>query len=140
MKMKRLFIVLLSFCFFANAFAQEKETEQVEGPKIVFEESVHNFGDINQGDVVSHTFKFTNEGTEPLVLSNVLTSCGCTAPNWSRDPIPPGEEGEITVRFNSRGKIGRQNKTITIVSNALKAQERIRIVTNILPPQKDNSK
>lgn len=136
--MKKLFILMLGLCLALTVQAQEQEKKN--GPKIVFEEKEHNFGDINQGDVVTHTFTFVNEGNEPLVLSNVLTSCGCTAPKWPREAIKPGEENQIVVRFNSRGKMGRQNKTITIVSNAVKPQERIRIITNVLPPKKDNSK
>jgi Protein of unknown function (DUF1573) len=73
-----------------------------------------------QGDKVEHTFKFRNAGTEPLVITNVSVTCGCTIPKgWSRDPIPPGETGEITIGFNSAGQYGKKEKVITIVSNAV---------------------
>ena len=115
------------------AQAQEKQEENVTGPKIEFEESTHNFGDITQGDKVQHVFAFANTGTEPLVLSRVMTTCGCTAPSWPKEPIAPGEKGEITISFNSAGKMGMQNKVITVVSNASNSTARISITTNVLP-------
>ena len=114
------------------AWAQEATTEAVTGPIITFEELAHEFGDIHQGDVVEHIFTFENTGTEPLIITNVQTTCGCTAPSWPRDPIAPGQSNEIKVRFNSAGKMGRQNKVITIVSNAAGSSSQIKIVTNVL--------
>lgn len=66
-----------------------------EGAEISFEEEKYSFGELNEGPKVSHEFTFTNTGTEPLVLSNVKASCGCTTPSWPKDPILPGEEGTI---------------------------------------------
>ncbi len=103
------------------------------GPYIEFASAEHDFGDIYQGDKVEHTFEFKNSGTEPLILSNVIVTCGCTATAWTKKPIMPGETKELTVSFDSTGKVGRQNKVITIVSNASNSQERVKIVTNILP-------
>lgn len=113
------------------AWAQEATT--ATGPTITFEESVYEFGDIHQGDVVEHVFAFENTGTEPLIITNVQTTCGCTAPSWPRDPIAPGQANEITVRFNSASKIGHQNKVITVISNATTSSSQIKIVTNVLP-------
>ena len=64
--------------------------EKVAGPQIQFEEVKYDFGSIKQGDVVDHTFKFKNVGTQPLVISNIGVSCGCTTPDWTKDPIMPG--------------------------------------------------
>lgn len=90
------------------------------GPMISWEKAKFDFGDIVQGDKVEHTFKFRNAGTEALVITNVQVTCGCTIPKgWGRDPIPPGEKGEITIGFNSAGKYGKQEKVVTIVSNAV---------------------
>ena len=125
-------IALFAFVLIAGAVSAQESTEQT-GAEIVFAETLHDFGDITQGDKVTHVFAFENTGTEPLVLNNVLTTCGCTAPSWPRDPIAPGESGEITVTFNSRGKIGMQNKIITVVSNAVNNQERVNIRANVLP-------
>lgn len=94
-----------------------------EGPMIKWDNPTHDFGDIAQGDKVEYTFKFTNAGTEPLVITNVQVTCGCTTPKgWARDPIPPGGESEITLGFNSTGKYGRQKKVVTIVSNAVNSE------------------
>lgn len=132
--MKKILVFVLGLFMFTSLSAQDKATEEkATGPEITFEESSYNFGDIEQGDKVEHVFAFTNTGTEPLILSNVLTTCGCTATDWPRDPVAPGKGGTITVKFNSAGKMGRQNKVVTIVSNATNAQERVKIITNVLP-------
>lgn len=122
-------------------FAQEAD-KKVDGPVITFDKKTHDFGDIIQGDKVEHTFHFTNTGNEPLIITNVQVTCGCTVPKgWPREPIPPGGKGELTVAFNSTGKLGRQNKPVTIVSNAVNTDgNQISFTTNILPknspPQK----
>lgn len=92
--------------------------ESQEGPQIIFESSEYNFGTIKTGEKVSNTFVFSNTGTEDLLILGVQTSCGCTAPDWPKQPILPGEKGEIKVIFNSTGKRGAQNKTVTVKSNA----------------------
>ena len=90
---------------------------QSKAPVISFAQDTYNFGKATQGDVVKYTFKFTNTGKSDLVLSNVQASCGCTTPNWSREPIKPGASGEIQVSFNTAGKMGPQKKAITIAAN-----------------------
>ena len=132
--MKKLSILFFTLLLLNAAYAQENASaEAADGPKINFAEATHDFGDIEQGTKVGHTFEFENAGTEPLILSNVLTTCGCTATDWPRDPIAPGDGGKIEVSFNSAGKMGKQNKVITVVSNAVNAQERVKIITNVLP-------
>ncbi len=84
---------------------------------IKFEELEHDFGKIKAGEVISHVFKFTNTGTEPLIIDNVKPSCGCTTPEWSKDPVPPGGTGFIKAVFDSKGREGTQSKTITVKSN-----------------------
>lgn len=139
--MRTLVILFLAIFMVNISIAQEEEKEDKEnlpGPAITFAEEQHDFGDIYQGDVVKHTFKFENTGDEPLVLSNVAVTCGCTATDWPREPIAPGEEESITVQFDSAGKLGKQNKIITIYSNANKPVSRVAIVTNVLPKKKDS--
>jgi hypothetical protein len=134
--MKKGLLTVLVLMFASLAFAQSAgDAADENGPRVTFVESEFNFGDISQGDKVNHTFEFENTGTEPLVISNVLTTCGCTAPSWPREPIAPGEKAKIDVVFNSAGKMGIQNKVITVVSNAVNAQERVKLVGNILPKQ-----
>lgn len=136
--MKSLFsILLISAVSFAMAQtpAQPAPLDPANGPIIKFTESLYAFGEIKQGDVVEHIFKFKNDGNAPLILTNVQTTCGCTAPQWPRETaIAPGETGEIKVVFNSRGKSGSQSKTITVMSNAQNATERIRITALIQAP------
>jgi hypothetical protein len=79
-----------------------------------FTEDNHNFGEIPEGDKVSHTFKFKNTGSNPLKVENVKPSCGCTTPDWSREEIAPGAEGFVTVEFDSKGKNGVQKKSVTV--------------------------
>jgi hypothetical protein len=115
-------ILLLSVLFFAvlSVFAQSPTTANQNGPVLSWDKNTHDFGDIVQGDVVQHTFKFTNTGNEPLVITDVQVSCGCTVPKgWPRDPVMPGGKGELTVAFNSTGKMGAQTKPVTIISNAI---------------------
>ncbi len=130
--MKKLVFVLAAFFVASFAFAQTAEKQ--DGAAITFAESSHDFGDITQGDVVEHVFKFENTGNEPLILSNVKTTCGCTAPSWPREPIAPGATADLTVKFNSAGKMGKVTKVITVVSNA-GANNTVKIVTNILPKE-----
>ncbi len=86
-------------------------------PVMTFTETEHDFGKIKQGEVVNHTFKFTNTGKEPLVIENASASCGCTVPEWTRQPVAPGQTGEIKVEFNSTGKYGQQAPVVTIRAN-----------------------
>lgn len=104
-----------------------------EAPAFKFIESKHDFGEIIQGEVVEHHFEFTNTGGTPLIISKIIATCGCTAPTWPKGPIKPGEKGKIKIAFNSTGKIGRQNKVVTILSNASSQKERLLIIANVLP-------
>ncbi len=121
--------------FFAMA---QEETETKPGPQISIEEMSFDFGDITQGDKVEHVFAFENTGTAPLILTNVQTTCGCTVPKWPREPIPPGEKAEILVKFDSTGKIGKVNKVVKIISNAVTPIAQVTITTNILPKTNPN--
>ena len=132
--MKKYLILFLLIGLSAQLFAQQavSKTAKVNGPVLAFEKNTHDFGEIFQGDKVKQVFKFTNTGNEPLIITNIQVTCGCTAPEWPRNPIPPGGKGEIKIGFNSAGKIGRQNKTVTVISNAANDENTISFVTNIL--------
>jgi hypothetical protein len=104
--------------------AQAKTTAMVASPGsatapattpdvLVLKEKVHNFGKIPQGRPTTYTFEIANKGTEPLILSNVMASCGCTTPEWSRDPIAPGGTATIKVGYNAYAE-GSFTKTVTI--------------------------
>lgn len=128
----RLVLVLSITLWVFHVTAQDGPDIQ-SGARITFYEESFDFGDIVAGDVVDHIFEFENSGDQPLIFSNVLTTCGCTAPDWPREPILPGETSFLTITFNSAGKAGVQNKVITIITNAINNRERIRITTNVMP-------
>lgn len=94
-----------------------QQAKQMAPTTVEWFETQHDFGSITQGSTVSHTFRFKNNGTEPLKLTRVKPSCGCTTPEWSREEIAPGEEGFIEVKFNSTGKSGVQSKAVTVTGN-----------------------
>ena len=100
-------------------------------PAIEFNEELHDFGTIKDGAIVEHVFKFKNTGDAPLIISSATASCGCTVPEWPKEPIAAGEEGEIQVRFDSKNKPGVQNKTVTITANTYPKINRLRIKANV---------
>lgn len=104
-----------------NASPAATETKAVENKNqadFKFDVMEYNYGSIKQGESVTYNFKFTNVGKEPLVITTAHGSCGCTVPDWPKEPIKKGESGTIKVTFNSAGKMGAQDKTVTINSNA----------------------
>jgi len=98
-----------------------------------FESDTFNFGKIKQGETVSHEYKFKNVGKEPLLISDASATCGCTKPSFSKDPIKPKGTGVISVTFNSTGKMGYQDKVITITSNAKDGQKMIHLKGTVEP-------
>jgi len=96
-----------------------------------FPETTFDFGEVDEGEMVVHVYKFTNTGKEPLVIKDAKGSCGCTVPKWPKTPIPPGEKGEIKVEFNSKGKSGKQTKRVTLTANTDPAQTFLTISGNV---------
>jgi len=88
-----------------------------QAPVMKFETASHDFGTIQEGQIITRTFSFTNTGKTPLIIENAVASCGCTVPDWPRKPVASGAKADIKVEFNSRGKAGPQQKTITIYAN-----------------------
>jgi hypothetical protein len=115
----------------AQAVKPANAVDKVAGPAITFEESKYDFGSVPQGGVVDHVFKFKNTGTAPLVINNIGVSCGCTTPEWTKDPIMPGKTGSISAHFNSAGKMGMQNKVLTIESNATAGNATVSLVGEV---------
>lgn len=99
-----------------------------------FEKTEHDFGKIGQDAPVEYTFKFKNTGTEPLVISEARGSCGCTVPEYSKEPIAVGESGVIAVSFDPKGKSGVQRKTVTITANTNPARTTLNIVSEVDAP------
>lgn len=94
---------------------------------ISFEESVYGFDTIFEGDIIEHTFNFTNSGKKPLFILQTNSSCGCTVANYSKDPIQPGESGSISISFNSKDKSGEQNRKISVITNSYPNEKIIRL-------------
>jgi hypothetical protein len=103
----------------------------VPGTTLRFDEVRFDFGDMNQGDVVHHSFNFTNTGSNPLIITNAVGSCGCTVPTYPKEPIAPGAKGTIEVQFNSTGKKDMQDKTVTISANTQPPTTVISIHANV---------
>ncbi len=96
---------------------QTKKNVNTNDPEITFENIVHNYDTIKKGSDGACEFKFKNTGKEPLILSNVRSSCGCTVPTWPKDPILPGKTGVINVVYDTQ-RVGGIYKSITVLSNA----------------------
>jgi hypothetical protein len=101
-------------------------------PKMQFDAETFDFGMLTEGERVSHAFYFKNTGKRPLIISAAEGSCGCTVPEYPKDPIPPGESGIIKVTFNSEQKQGKQEKTITVVTNCEPSTRLLRIYADII--------
>jgi hypothetical protein len=86
-------------------------------PSIKIPKVSHDFGTIEEGTQASYTFDVHNTGSKPLIISNVQPSCGCTTPEWTKDPIQPGGKGKIMATFNSQGRLGAFNKEVSVISN-----------------------
>jgi Protein of unknown function (DUF1573) len=109
-----------------------------EGAAISIEKPTFEFGTIYEGDKVQHAFKFTNSGNKPLIITNVEVTCGCTVPKgWPRDPIMPGDRAELQVQFNSAGKVGKQSKVVTIVSNSVTGNTQLTISATVVEKKRE---
>lgn len=98
---------------------------------VVLKESDYSFGQINHGDVVEHTYEITNTGSNPLIISSVKPGCGCTAPDYTKEPILPGKTGKVTLKFDSNGFSNAVAKGAEIFANVEKAPIRIGFTAEI---------
>ncbi len=108
-----------------------KEVAPEDAPVMKFDKEIFDFGTITIGDQVTHEFKFTNAGESPLIITNATATCGCTVPEYPTHPIKPGESGIIKVVFDSQGKLGVQDKVVTITSNANPTVSSLHVVGEI---------
>ena len=112
--------------------AAVRDAQAVVYPEIAFAETEYDFGTIDQGTNVEHTFTFTNTGNAPLVITDATSSCGCTVPTWTKEPIAPGETGELLVKFNGSGQ-NQVTKTVTITANTETGKEQLKIKAFVTP-------
>jgi len=134
----KLSVLLIVFLLVEGLSAVSAQTVST-GAAITWEENAYDFGEVIAGEKVEHTFKFSNTGSEPLVITNVQVTCGCTTPKgWPRDPIPPGKRAELVVQFNSAGKMGRQNKVVTVISNAVDGNSQVTFTATVIEKKAQN--
>ncbi len=135
-------ITLLMAIFFGACFSlsaqqnlqsagQQTQVDNPNAPEISFEKTVHDYGTLFVGGDGNCEFEFTNTGKEPLILSSVRSSCGCTVPSWPREPILPGKKEVIKVKYDTN-RMGPINKTITVMANAKNSPVVLRIAGNIV--------
>jgi hypothetical protein len=137
---KKLFLGIMALSMLVACNNSKKQTADSSGsttataadvPVMKFEKGIHDFGKIKTGDKVTYEFKFTNTGKSPLIIKDAVASCGCTKPEWPTTPIKPGEDGAIKVTFNSAGKMGLQDKQITITANTNPAQNLVHLIGEV---------
>jgi hypothetical protein len=146
--MKQLFLSVMCVALFAacnnqNSTGSENSTETQDiaavasvdtanAPAFKFEKEVYDFGEIKEGEKVTYDFKFKNIGNSPLIISSATATCGCTIPDYPKEPVAPGAEGVIQVVFNSAGKPGMQNKIVSITANTVPSLTELNILGNVL--------
>jgi len=114
-----------------NPASANEPTDTVNVAKMAFEETQHEYGVVDAGEIVEHAFTFTNTGKVPLVINDARSTCGCTVPEYPKAPIAPGESGVINVRFNTKGKFGQQIKPVTIVANTYPSETKVYLVGKV---------
>ncbi len=117
------------------ATAADRDAKAGKFPVISFEEKQYDFGTIDQGTHVEHLFKFKNTGEAPLMIVNAKSSCGCTVPEWTKEAIAPGEDGQLLVKFNGSGQ-NQVSKTVTLTTNTKAGQETLTIKAFVTPKNK----
>jgi hypothetical protein len=111
--------------------ATAENTSATNAPVMKFEKETHDFGKIKTGDKVTYEFKFTNTGKSPLIIKDAIATCGCTKPEWPKTPIQPGADGAVKVTFSSIGKMGLQDKQITVTANTNPAQSMVHLIGEV---------
>lgn len=106
-------------------------TDEASMPVMTFDKEKHDFGQITEGEIVSYSFRFTNTGKSPLVISHASATCGCTIPKYTDKPVQPGEKGFIEVTFNSSNKAGLQEKKVTVIANTTPTDNYITITADV---------
>jgi Protein of unknown function (DUF1573) len=115
-----------------NPISADQPLDTTQLARIKFEAPEHDFGTAKEGSTVIHEFKFTNTGKMPLSILDARASCGCTVPDWPKEPIAPGGTGAIKAKFNTEGREGRQSKTITVRANTFPNETEIYLRGEVL--------
>ncbi|TVR79351.1 MAG: DUF1573 domain-containing protein [Saprospirales bacterium] len=121
-----------------NPISLRGDIDSSQLPIITFEREIIYFDTVSTGAIVEKFFSFTNTGTAPLWLSNARSTCGCTVPDFPRDPILPGEGGEIKVRLNTADRDGYQDRPVTIYANTIPGRTVVRLRGFVLPDEPES--
>lgn len=130
----RVIAVLITCCLFLFPSCKEKQEKKntpAADTKIEFAKKTFDFGDITEGETVSHTFFFKNTGEHNLIIRKIETGCGCTTVNYSDKPVKPGKEGKLEIAFNSSGRYGKQYKEIRIFANGPQKDITLKFSANV---------
>ncbi len=142
--MKKLFIGIIAIIALAScnqnqktnsssqAETQTNEVSAEAAPVMKFDKDVYDFGKIVEGEKVSYNFTFVNTGKSPLIIKDAVATCGCTVPEPPTDPIQPGQKSMINVVFSSAGKMGLQDKVVTITANTIPSQTQIHLIGEVI--------
>lgn len=136
--MRYIVLVIVSIAYMnlgVNGMTLSSDSLESEVPGMTFAIERMDLGDMRQGEKAEYIFEFTNSGSKPLIIHNVISTCGCTIPQWTKKPVMPGKKGSIKVLFDSTGKIGRQNKLISIRSNIPGPDRKLKISVMVLPAE-----
>lgn len=129
-----LFFVLVSCKSSTSGKVASTKENVSEGPaQIKFDTDMHDFGEVTEGEKVSFSFKFTNTGKGPLVITGIASSCGCTVGEYTHDTIKSGKQGDVTVSFDSWKRVGFQQKSVTVNSNTNPSSQILRIKAMVIP-------
>lgn len=126
-------LILAGFTLFSACGGGEKKQDKGSKAILKFQETQFNFGSVKNGDTVRHVYKFKNEGNVPLVIKEATVACDCTVPTWSKEPVPPGGEGEIKVEFRSKDKVGTARKEIKVYANTDPEVQSIFLIGEVNP-------
>lgn len=125
------FFLLLLWACGGNKPQKQASTDPIGNPKFAIQEDFHNFGAVEAGELVSFSFKFTNEGTGNLLIDSIHVDCGCLHVNYPQEPIKAGEKGYVEVLFNTAGEVGYTLKQIEIYSNTPEQLQRLAVTAQV---------
>ena len=150
--MKKVFFAVVFFCtLFQSCKKTETDEQIVEEPRVETKEDLvadaqakpltsaalstnaHDFGEVKKGESVEYVYEITNIGDNPLVISNVIPGCGCTASEYSQEPILPGKKGSVKLKFNSENFEGMQHKQAEVYANVDKSPIILIFTANVKP-------
>lgn len=132
--MKSIAFLSLILIYFTSSFAQPSANAGENGPQFKWEKTVYEFGEIAQAVPATAEYKFSNTGNEPIIITQVKKTCGCTVPTWPTAPIMPGEEATIKATYNAKS-VGSFTKTITVVSNVSENSTYLQLKGTVIPAE-----